>query len=155
MPGAGHKPDHRIWSDCGDGARVCRGSIRIFLAMNQKQGSVHQSPIFRATERVSVSVRGCEKTKHRLGSLCHGSHSSQIARAFALSFGGNSECSLWGDGARVPLPLAIYANTTICEALDGDDGYNFVKGHPGAFLLPATLAFAERGCLDGTGHSRR
>jgi 2-methylcitrate dehydratase PrpD len=76
---------------------------------------------------------------------------SQIARSFALSFGGNAACSLWGDGGRVPLPLAIYANTTICEALDADDGYNFVKGHPGAFLLPATLAFAERGFLDGAG----
>ena len=77
--------------------------------------------------------------------------SSQIARSFALSFGGNAECSLWGNGGRVPLPLAIYANTTICEALDADDGYNLVKGHPGAFLLPATLAFAETGCLDGAG----
>lgn len=77
--------------------------------------------------------------------------SSQIARSFALSFGGIAECALWGDGGRVPLPLAIYANTTICEALDADDGYNLVKGHPGAFLLPATLALAERGYLDGTG----
>ena len=76
---------------------------------------------------------------------------SQIARSFALSFGGNAACSLWGNGGRVPLPLAIYANTTICEALDADDGYNFEKEHPGAFLLPATLAFAERGFLDGAG----
>lgn len=75
--------------------------------------------------------------------------SSQIARSFALSFGGNPECSLWGDGRPVPLPLAVYANTTSCEALDADDGYNPVKGHPGAFLLPVTLAFAERDGVDG------
>ena len=75
--------------------------------------------------------------------------SSQIARSYALSFGGNPECSLWGDGRLVPLSLAVYANTTSCEALDADDGYNPVKGHPGAFLLPVTLAFAERDDLDG------
>jgi 2-methylcitrate dehydratase PrpD len=37
----------------------------------------------------------------------------------------------------------------VCEALDCDDGYNLIKGHPGAFLLPVLLAFAEREGLNG------
>ena len=61
---------------------------------------------------------------------------TRIARDFALSFGGREECNLFADSRRVPLPLAVYANTTACEALDCDDGFNLVKGHPGAFLFP-------------------
>jgi 2-methylcitrate dehydratase PrpD len=57
---------------------------------------------------------------------------------------------LFGGRWRVPLPLAVLANTSVCEALDADDGYNPVKGHPGAFLFPAILAFAETGELTGS-----
>lgn len=73
-----------------------------------------------------------------------------IARAFACAFGGAEDVSLFGGRQRVPLPLAVLANTTVCEALDADDGYNPVKGHPGAFLFPAILAFAEAGDLTGS-----
>jgi 2-methylcitrate dehydratase PrpD len=77
------------------------------------------------------------------------SRTGQIARNFAASFGGTPESSLFGDDRRVPLPLAVFANATVCEALDCDDGYNPIKGHPGAFLLPVVLAFAEREGLTG------
>jgi 2-methylcitrate dehydratase PrpD len=78
------------------------------------------------------------------------SKTGQATREFATAFGGREECSLFGGGMRkVPLPLAALANTTICEALDGDDGYNLIKGHPGAFLFPVLLAFAERDRLSG------
>src|SRR5262245_47509307 len=62
------------------------------------------------------------------------SRTAQIARNFAGALGGAPECSLFGDGRRVPLPLAVFANATVCEALDCDDGYNLIKGHPVAFL---------------------
>ena len=77
------------------------------------------------------------------------SRAAQVARAFAQRLSGLRECSLFGDGVRAPLPLAVFANTTACEALDADDGYNVVKGHPGAFLFPALLAFAERDGMSG------
>jgi len=77
------------------------------------------------------------------------SRTGRIAREFACSFGGAQESLLFGDARRVPLPLAIFANTTTCEALDADDGFNTLKGHPGAFLFPAVLAFAEREKLTG------
>jgi 2-methylcitrate dehydratase PrpD len=73
-----------------------------------------------------------------------------IARAFACAFGGAEDVSLFGGPRRVPLPLAVLANTTVCEALDADDGYNPVKGHPGAFLFPAILAFAESSDVTGS-----
>jgi 2-methylcitrate dehydratase PrpD len=77
------------------------------------------------------------------------SHTGRITRAFAGAFGGAEDVSLFGGRQRVPLPLAVLANTTVCEALDADDGYNPVKGHPGAFLFPLILAFAESGELSG------
>ncbi len=77
------------------------------------------------------------------------SHTGRIARAFACAFGGAEDVSLFGGRRLVPLPLAVFANTTVCEALDADDGYNPVKGHPGAFLFPAILAFAETAQLTG------
>lgn len=73
----------------------------------------------------------------------------QIAREFAASFEGQQECALFGGHRKVPLPLAVLVNTTVCEALDCDDGYNLVKGHPGAFLFPVLLAFAERDGMSG------
>lgn len=76
--------------------------------------------------------------------------SSAIARRFAVSLGGREESRLFGETRRVPLPLAVYANTTACEALDCDDGYNLIKGHPGAFLFPVILGFADRQPLSGS-----
>lgn len=75
--------------------------------------------------------------------------SSEVARRFALSFHGAGEASLFGSTRRAPLPLAVFANATVCEALDADDGYNLVKGHPGAFLLPTVLALSERRAMSG------
>jgi len=77
------------------------------------------------------------------------SRSGRILREFAACFEGRPECSLFGGGRKVPLPLAVLANTTICEALDCDDGHNLVKGHPGAFVFPVLAAFAERDALTG------
>jgi len=71
------------------------------------------------------------------------SKAATIAREFAASFGGSEEAGLFGDSRRAPLPLAILANTAACQALDCDDGFNAVKGHPGAFLFPALLACCE------------
>ncbi|MFN0168905.1 MAG: MmgE/PrpD family protein [Bryobacteraceae bacterium] len=76
---------------------------------------------------------------------------SEIARRFALSFGGTEQASLYGSTRRAPLVLSVFANATVCEALDADDGYNLVKGHPGAFLLPAVLALAEQRPMSGEG----
>ncbi len=77
------------------------------------------------------------------------SRTACIAREFAHSMGGAEEVSLFGDTRRAPLPLAVLANTAACEALDADDGYKPVKGHPGAFLFPAVIAFAEIGKWSG------
>ncbi len=74
---------------------------------------------------------------------------SAVARSFALSFGGTEEASLFGSTRRTPLALSVFVNATVCEALDADDGYNLVKGHPGAFLLPAVLALAEQRAMSG------
>jgi 2-methylcitrate dehydratase PrpD len=110
---------------------------------------IHDTRFENLPEEVVIQARRC--FLDLLSSSFAGvpSRTGQIARNFAASLGGTPECSLIGDDRRVPLPLAVFANATVCEALDCDDGYNPIKGHPGAFLLPVVLAFAEREGLTG------
>lgn len=64
-------------------------------------------------------------------------------RRFALRVGGAPEALVLGTDRRLPLPWAVLVNAFATEALDADDGYRPVKGHPGAFVFPAALAAAE------------
>lgn len=46
--------------------------------------------------------------------------------------------------AKASLPGAVMANAFTANALDIDDGYRLIKGHPGAIVFPAVLAAAEK-----------
>ena len=52
-------------------------------------------------------------------------------------------CTILANGAGVSPVGACLANGYAANALDIDDGYRPVKGHPGACLLPVLLAAAE------------
>jgi 2-methylcitrate dehydratase PrpD len=72
--------------------------------------------------------------------------SSRVAgavRRFALRMGGVPDALVLGTKRRLPLPSAVLVNACATEALDADDGYRPIKGHPGAFIFPAALAAAE------------
>ncbi|MFN8456511.1 MAG: MmgE/PrpD family protein [Anaerolineae bacterium] len=60
------------------------------------------------------------------------------------------EATILGDGRRVSQVGAALANGFAANALDIDDGYRPIKGHPGVCVLPALLAASEwRGSVSG------
>lgn len=63
--------------------------------------------------------------------------------ALASESGGRAEASVLGTGARVPAPLAAFANGALAHALDYEDGFDGAPVHPNASLVPAVLALAE------------
>lgn len=68
-----------------------------------------------------------------------------ILTEFVLaSMAGTPEATILRSGRRVPAPSAALANGFMTNALDIDDGYRAIVGHPGAVLFPAVLAVAER-----------
>jgi len=70
---------------------------------------------------------------------------TQVARE---QFGGDG-ATILVDGSRTSLIGAALANGFAANALDIDDGFRLVKGHPGTCILPVILAAGER--ADPTG----
>jgi len=69
---------------------------------------------------------------------------------FAVSqMNGAGEATVIRAKRKLPCAAAALVNGFIANALDIDDGYRLVKGHPGAAVFPALLAAAER--TDATG----
>jgi 2-methylcitrate dehydratase PrpD len=70
------------------------------------------------------------------------------AAAMAADYAGavhpGSEATLLLDGRRVGAAGAAFANGVLANVLDFDDGHRLTKGHPGAVIIPATLAAAQR-----------
>ena len=62
---------------------------------------------------------------------------------YALYAHGTGPSTIIGAGAGSTPVGAALANGFAASALDIDDGYRPVKGHPGAVVLPAVLAAAE------------
>lgn len=80
-----------------------------------------------------------------LGALLAGSATPPgrlVARIACSQYGGD-EATILVDGRRVSAAGAALANGFAANALDIDDGYRLVKGHPGACVLPVVLAAAE------------
>jgi 2-methylcitrate dehydratase PrpD len=68
---------------------------------------------------------------------------AQTAAAYALYAHGTGPSTIIGTGANSTPVGAALANGFAASALDIDDGYRPVKGHPGAVVFPAALAAAE------------
>ena len=80
-----------------------------------------------------------------LGALIAGSQTPVAAimrKTVREQFGGD-QATLMVSGERVSAAGAALANGFYGNALDIDDGYRNVKGHPGACALPPLLAAAE------------
>jgi 2-methylcitrate dehydratase PrpD len=80
-----------------------------------------------------------------LGSLLAGSDTPvvSIMSSVATKHFRGTEATILVSGERVSLVGAALANGYACNALDIDDGYRMVKGHPGACVLPVLLAASE------------
>lgn len=83
-----------------------------------------------------------------LGALLAGTNTpvSRIVSQFVQEQFRGNEATILGSGVRTSLVGAALANGTAGNALDIDDGYRLVKGHPGACVLPVALAAGEATC---------
>ena len=80
-----------------------------------------------------------------LGSILAGTLAplSRIAAAYASETWRGDGATILLHGLRARAPGAAFANAYAGNALDIDDDAIFTRGHPGAQLIPATLAVAE------------
>lgn len=80
-----------------------------------------------------------------LGAIIAGSETkvAGIMTRLAVRYWMGQEATILPSGCRANLPGAVLANAFIANALDIDDGYRPIKGHPGAVVFPAVLAAAE------------
>ncbi|MEE4114271.1 MAG: MmgE/PrpD family protein [Desulfobacteraceae bacterium] len=80
-----------------------------------------------------------------LGAMIAGSQTpvAGIMREMALEQFGGDQAAIMVTGQRVSAAGAALANGFFGNALDIDDGYRNVKGHPGACALPPVLAAAQ------------
>ncbi len=77
---------------------------------------------------------------------------ARILQDFALNqMAGPEEATVIRAGRKLPRAAAALVNGFIANALDIDDGYRLVKGHPGSAVFPAILAAAEH--ADATGRA--
>jgi len=74
---------------------------------------------------------------------------AQTAATYALCAHGTGPSTIIGTGANCTPVGAALANGFAASALDIDDGYRPVKGHPGAVVFPAVLAAAEEAKSSG------
>lgn len=63
---------------------------------------------------------------------------------------GSGPCAILGTGHRVAAPSAALANGAMAHALDYEDAFDRVPGHPNASLVPALIALSQSaGPVDG------
>jgi 2-methylcitrate dehydratase PrpD len=70
------------------------------------------------------------------------------ARALAMGLR-PAEATMLGDGRRVPIEPAAFANAVAIHARTQDDTHYASQSHAGAAVIPAALAIAERDRVDG------
>ena len=75
---------------------------------------------------------------------CRARGAGLLTEFVLTSMVGAPEATILRSGRRVPMPSAALANGFMTNALDIDDGYRPIVGHPGAVVFPAILAAAER-----------
>ena len=63
---------------------------------------------------------------------------------FVRAYGGVVEASVWGCAFEAPAALAALANGSVGHHLELDDGHILGHVHPGATVIPAAFALAER-----------
>lgn len=71
--------------------------------------------------------------------------SGRIVSAFAMEAGGAAAATILGRSEKAAAPLAAFANGTLANALDFDEGF-----HVATHVVPAALAAAEQHGLSGT-----
>ena len=104
-------------------------------------------------ESLPSDVRGKanELVLDHLGVALYGSTlpSGQIAIEYVRSLGGVAESSVLGSRVRAPAPDAAFSNGISVHSPELDDTEHVGSIHPGASVIPAALAIAEKIHADG------
>jgi 2-methylcitrate dehydratase PrpD len=92
-----------------------------------------------------VKDRARQVILDEMASACFGRRhiAGELAARYVTSFGGPAECQVLGTRLRAPAPYAALANGAAGHA-DEIDGAHVVGGHPGAAIVHAAVAVAER-----------
>lgn len=77
------------------------------------------------------------------------SESGRLSINFAKHNSRAYEATILATGDQVSLRDAAFVNGNLASALDIDDGHRMAVGHPGAVVIPAALAIAERYRMSG------
>ena len=72
-----------------------------------------------------------------------------MVRELARESGGNGSCSILGTGETASASYAALANGTAIAGFETDQAFYPGSCHPGAVVLPALLAVAQREVIDG------
>ena len=72
-----------------------------------------------------------------------------MVRELARESGGNGSCSILGTGETASASYAALANGTAIAGFETDQAFYPGSCHPGAVVLPALLAVAQREIIDG------
>ncbi len=104
---------------------------------------IHDTRWPQLPQAVQHQIRRC--LLDALGALIAGAVTpvSRLMKDMACSQFRGDEATILFHGNRVSAAGAALANGFSGNALDVDDGYRLVKGHPGACVLPVVLAAAE------------
>ncbi len=80
-----------------------------------------------------------------LGAILGGSKTqvASLARDFAETIWPGNASTIITSGKKTNCAGAAFANSFQANAIDIDDGFRPVKGHPGALIIPAALAVSE------------
>lgn len=107
---------------------------------------VHDTDYQSLPTEVRHQIRRCILDLVGVAAAGTGTPLSRIMRDHAHRHGaGAPDASrLLFDGRRVSATHAALANAATIDSMDGHDGHRLVKGHAGAALLPAALAFLDR-----------
>jgi 2-methylcitrate dehydratase PrpD len=62
---------------------------------------------------------------------------------YFVEMGGKAEATVIQGKKKIPAVHAAFANASCAHALDMDDGHRFAASHPGAVVIPASIAAAE------------
>jgi 2-methylcitrate dehydratase PrpD len=87
-----------------------------------------------------------------LGAIIAGKEAvvTQVGKKFAKRmWPGNNEASILLSGERTSAVGAAFVNACAANALDIDDDGAYTEGHPGAQLIPVTLALSEKFQVSG------
>jgi 2-methylcitrate dehydratase PrpD len=80
-----------------------------------------------------------------IGALIGGSQTKafKIASNFSQNIWSGKESTILIEKKKCNCVGAAFANSVAANAIDIDDGYRPVKGHPGALIIPAALSVGE------------